>query len=40
MKGLLIIERIVLESISRSNKSIIDLKNDTGINHEILINII
>lgn len=39
-EGLLVIERIVLESISKSSKNIYEIENDTGLDNKILSNIL
>ena len=38
--GLMLVERIVIESISRKEKNIYELVNDTNLDQEILLNII
>ena len=38
--GLLMIERIVIESLSKKEKNIVELEVDTGLSHALLLNIL
>ncbi len=39
MRGLLVIERFILESLNKSAKNLIDLERDTHLNKELLLNL-
>ena len=38
--GLLIIERIIIESISKKEKNLQEIMSDTNLNHSLLLNVL